>query len=215
MPSRKPGRKREREREESSRVPRVALSLLVSLVPVWCIILQQPNTNTSTSILSAEDYFLATTTEQLKNKSKTYARVGESKNISTAMAYQQSFGFFDDIPDAAWQRLQVRARTTPLYYYDDYYFGNSNGTTMTTNHDKAVVHNAGWWYAHNLPPVLNCFNMERVGGLDDGPKWTCDPYRLLQRPNCLIYSIGSAGQYQWETGLVQRLGSHCEIHVFE
>ena len=190
MPSRKPGRKRERE---ESRVPRVALSLLVSLVPVWCIILQQPNNG-----LSADEYLLSAT-EQLKS----YGVVSKNISTTTALAYQQSFGFFDDIPDTAWKRMQVRARTTPLYYYGN----RSDGSTTTDN--------AGWWYAHNLPPVFNCFNMERVGGLDDGPKWTCDPHRLLQRPNCLIYSIGSAGQYQWERGLVQRLGSHCEIHVFE
>jgi hypothetical protein len=121
--------------------------------------------------------------------------------VVTTLAFEQSLGYFDDIPDEAWKEMRDRARKTPRY---------RNVTYPEDGYDRA-----GWWYSHNLQPNFSCFNMERVGGLDDGPKWTCDPYRLLQRKNCLIYSIGSAGQYQWEQGLVQRLGSHCEIHVFD
>ena len=164
--------------------PCVALSFLVSSLPIGVIILQPP---------SVDEYYFLSNYEKVRQY--------KSANVSTLLAYQQSFGFFDDIPDAAWKRLQGRARTMARY---------RNSTYPEDQFAKP-----GWWYAHNLPPVFNCFNMERVGGLDDGPKWTCDPYRLLERPSCLIYSIGSAGQYQWERGLVQRLGSHCEIHVFE
>lgn len=70
------------------------------------------------------------------------------------LSYQQSFGFFDDIPDESWQRMQQRARTLSRY---------RNVTHPQDGHEKA-----GWWYAHNLHPNFNCFNMERVGGLDDG-----------------------------------------------
>ena len=199
MPSRNPGRKR--EREECRGATRVLLSFLVTCVPIWCIILQQPNKTLS----QQEQYHLLSKREQLRLYGLT--NTSKKSNVSTTLAYQQSFGFFDDIPDAAWKRIQARARTTPLY--------SSSSSMLAAPDDNTAKSQAGWWYAHNLLPVLNCFNMERVGGLDDGPKWTCDPYRLVQRPNCLIYSIGSAGQYQWEQGLVQRLGSHCEIHVFE
>jgi hypothetical protein len=125
----------------------------------------------------------------------------EISKVSTALALEQSLGFFDDIPDEAWKKMRHRAQRTPRY---------RNATYPEDGYDSA-----GWWYSHNLQPNFSCFNMERVGGLDDGPKWTCDPHRLLQRDNCLIYSIGSAGQYQWEQGLIQRLESHCEIHVFD
>ena len=165
-----------------TRAAQVALSFFVSLVPVLVIILQ-PQT------ITIDDYI----TENVN--------VNKISNVSTRLAYIQSYGFFDDIPDAAWKRMQQRSRMAIRY---------RNATYPEDGSERP-----GWWYAHNLQPNFGCFNMERVGGLDDGPKWTCDPYRLLQRPNCLIYSIGSAGQYQWEEGLVQRLGSHCEIHVFE
>jgi hypothetical protein len=58
--------------------------------------------------------------------------------------------------------------------------------------------------------------MNRVGGQGDGATWTCDPHRLLEREECVVYSIGSDGTYVWEDALVDLLGSkHCEIHVFD
>lgn len=198
MEHRKTGRKRERD---GSRVLRVALSLFVSSLPVWLIILQSQR-------MIVDEYRLASYENVKLYKS--------ASNVSTLLAYQQSFGFFDDIPDPLWQRIQNQVRFTPLY---------SNRTATATrglqqSHAESFTSSTtvspGWWYAHNLPVSFHgCFNMERVGGLDDGPKWTCDPHRLRTRPSCLIYSVGSAGQYQWERGLVERLGTHCEIHVFE
>jgi hypothetical protein len=46
---------------------------------------------------------------------------------------------------------------------------------------------------------------------------TCNTHRLLDRKECLIYSFGLLdGNYTWEDGLVDLLGSaHCEIHVFD
>jgi hypothetical protein len=48
--------------------------------------------------------------------------------------------------------------------------------------------------------------------------WTCNAHRLLDRKECLIYSFGvrENGEFTWEDGLVDLLGSaHCEIHVFD
>jgi hypothetical protein len=63
-------------------------------------------------------------------------------------------------------------------------------------------------------------------GHGDGPKWICNPHRIREtRPDCLIYSIGSNGQYDFEEGLLQELSisggrgegasPSCEIHVFD
>ena len=55
-----------------------------------------------------------------------------------------------------------------------------------------------------------------MGGRGDGPKWTCDPHRLAkQKKDCLIYSFGSAGQYEFEDAHVKLLDKQCEIHVFD
>jgi hypothetical protein len=58
--------------------------------------------------------------------------------------------------------------------------------------------------------------MARVGGRGDGATWTCDPHRLLERKDCVVYSIGSDGTYEWEDALIDLLGNkHCEIHVID
>jgi hypothetical protein len=62
-----------------------------------------------------------------------------------------------------------------------------------------------------LQPDFTCPHMTRVGGT-----WTCDPHRLLEQEDCVIYSIGSDGTYKWEDALIELLGStHCEIHIFD
>jgi hypothetical protein len=74
-------------------------------------------------------------------------------------------------------------------------------------------------YAHTgslLQPDFTCPFKRRIGGHGDGPKWTCNPHRLYERKDCLIYSIGSEGDYLFEESLIRLLGSlHCEIHVFD
>jgi hypothetical protein len=69
----------------------------------------------------------------------------------------------------------------------------------------------------------------RNNGHGDGPKWICNPHRLGLRESrpkdCLIYSIGSNGEYDFEEGLLQELElsrggggntlQSCEIHVFD
>jgi hypothetical protein len=55
-----------------------------------------------------------------------------------------------------------------------------------------------------------------VGGHGDGPKWMCDPHRLLKQKDCLVYSVGSEGDYRFEESLIRVLGgNHCEIHTFD
>jgi hypothetical protein len=88
---------------------------------------------------------------------------------------------------------------------------------------------------------FTCPHLRKVGGLGDGPKWTCDVERLTRvverrrqarisgaisdssgsgggngsSSDCLIYSIGSNGNYRWEDGLLAALGPICEIHIFD
>ena len=67
---------------------------------------------------------------------------------------------------------------------------------------------------------------KRVKGIGDGPKWTCDPHRIKDvvrrrqaagesKPHCILYSVGSNGNYQWEDGMYKELGGICEIHIFD
>jgi hypothetical protein len=131
------------------------------------------------------------------------------------MAFQQSLGFFDDIDDQEWLELfQKPARSADHY---------NNPHNPNYGSDKAA-----FWNFFNQEPVMSCPHLKKVGGLGDGPKWTCDPERLTRiaqrrqaanpsskESNCLVYSIGSAGNYRFENGLYNQLGPLCEIHIFD
>jgi hypothetical protein len=122
--------------------------------------------------------------------------------LSTALAAQQSFGFFNNIPNEGWKRMQEKARNTVQYRYP---------MRPEIGYEDPIM-----WYLDNLQPDFTCPYIKRVGGHGDGPKWTCDPHRLREKKDCLIYSIGSEGNYNFEESMIKELGdTHCEIHVFD
>ena len=61
----------------------------------------------------------------------------------------------------------------------------------------------------------------------DGPKWVCDPHRIAKlaaerkakdpsHPGCVIYSIGSNGDFNFEMGMQEEVGEGvCEFHIFD
>ncbi|CAF1037787.1 unnamed protein product [Rotaria sordida] len=50
--------------------------------------------------------------------------------------------------------------------------------------------------------------------MGDGGKWVCDPYRLKSRLDCLVYSVGSDGDFGFEVDMKKTM-PHCEIHTFD
>lgn len=75
-----------------------------------------------------------------------------------------------------------------------------------------------WWQSH-WEPTWSCSLEERVQfkhedskeSSGDGGKWVCDVPLITKE--CLVYSIGSSGDYAFELGIREKLG--CEIHVFD
>ena len=138
---------------------------------------------------------------------------------SYGLAYKESYGFFDDIDEDTWQRHKNRAQLGQIYEKPE----NPNDGTS----------NGPMWLVSNVEPLFTCPNLRRVGGLGgDGPKWTCDPHRLAAKLDCLIYSVGSHGNFVFEDGIqdlmkqiaVSQLSipvdtsnwlPNCEIHVFD
>jgi len=69
----------------------------------------------------------------------------------------------------------------------------------------------------------------RIGGdgNGDGPKWVCDPHRFKKmaarrkamdpnHPGCVVYSIGSCGDFSFELGMQKKVGEDiCEYHIFD
>lgn len=89
--------------------------------------------------------------------------------------------------------------------------------------DKALVQRAGSWYFNYWEPNWSCPLEERVMWFPndskitagDGGKWLCDVPALLYKKDCLVYAVGSCGDFSFEAGLMDLVGTHCEIHVFD
>jgi Methyltransferase domain len=128
------------------------------------------------------------------------------------LASQESLGYFDDIPEADWLRSKDWARRQ---------VDHVNPERPRTHFD-----NFAYWHYINFHPAFACTQPKRVGGVGDGAKWVCDPHRLVRMaekrkaagepgPHCIIYSVGSNGNYQFEDGMIREIGTICEIHIFD
>jgi hypothetical protein len=148
------------------------------------------------------------------------------------LAYEQSFGFFDNIPNAEWEQFYVEhARKSEHYRFPQ-------------DHDRYSNNQSASWIFSNWDPYFTCPHARKIGGLGGGSKWVCDIDRLQKvierrkiydefwsapksfisasadnklsyKAHCLVYSIGSNGNYVWEDALFEKLGNECEIHIFD
>jgi hypothetical protein len=70
------------------------------------------------------------------------------------------------------------------------------------------------FFQDNYEPTFSCRFEQRLGINGDGGKWICDPYRLKQAESCLIYSLGSNGEFSFENE-TNRYLPNCDIHTFD
>ena len=138
-------------------------------------------------------------------------------------AFKESYGLFDDISEPMWNRMKSRFQTSSIYSHpQDPLKGSKNEIG---------------WLQENLWPNFNCPHMERVGS-GEGRKFVCYQHRLArdvkeklkekkdedktkdtskgkQESNCLVYSIGCAGNFAFEDDISKRYNKECEVHVFD
>jgi hypothetical protein len=121
------------------------------------------------------------------------------------LAYHQSKGFFDDITNNNWKILQQIARDRAVSVKESYKkLKNYQGKDLT--------------FYDYFEPDFSCQFEKRMGNpeLGDGPKWVCDPHRLTRLDKCLVYSIGSHGDFSFETSIQKGTGNGaCKIHTFD
>lgn len=167
------------------------------------------------------------------SKVQTEEFIASSAHNEYDMAIQQSYGFFTDTPTTDWLLMKDRVKER---------VNHKDMTNPTLDIESPNV-----WYQNNFEPDFTCAHERRVGGMGDGPKWVCDPHRIKpfseQREitggnGCLVYSVGSQGNFEFEIGLmetmkkrymldtpqlrgneedgeIQNEGPPCEIHVFD
>lgn len=142
------------------------------------------------------------------------------------LAKRHSFGFFDDVSEDEWKLLQkiVGEHVNHAYVKEPLTF---NPQFSTRN--LAMFNSNFAWYQNNYEPNFSCRFERRVGGNGngDGPKWICDPHRIAriaqqrkqkdaQHPGCVVYSIGSNGDFSFEMGMQKSVGvGICEFHIFD
>ncbi|EMD32703.1 hypothetical protein CERSUDRAFT_87731 [Gelatoporia subvermispora B] len=75
------------------------------------------------------------------------------------------------------------------------------------------------WPAYTVwdffPPTFTCpHELERVGNLGDGGKWTCGLSRIEEKQDCVIYVFGVDWDSSWEAEMLSRT-RHCQIYGYD
>ena len=101
-----------------------------------------------------------------------------------------------------------------------------------THNPMAMAGHPAAFYQNNWDPDFSCHHDTKVG-VGDGGKWVCDPHLIVAQSargmeqynvasqnnvsaGCLLYSVGSAGNFLFEEGMFNILGQGvCEIHTFD
>jgi len=64
-------------------------------------------------------------------------------------------------------------------------------------------------------PAFSCpHQLNRFGVLGDGGKWVCGMEKVLQRPDCIVYSFGVNKESSFEAAIMQK-STNCEVFGFD
>lgn len=139
-------------------------------------------------------------------RSKTSSETTE-ESPSNRIAYLHSLGLLHDISSEDWEQLRIATRGKSWYAEPD--------------NPLADVYDAPLWNKKNMNPTFACPRMGAVGEGGQRTKLMCNPERLAHREtddpggDCLIYSIGSAGDFSFEDDIARMHNKTCAIHVFD
>ena len=120
---------------------------------------------------------------------------GFDSTSSCNLSSIESDGWFCEI-DAEWNRRK-------LVYHNQDKRNPGPGTCLD-------------FFKNNWEPTFHCTFEQRIGRVGDGGKWVCDihRYQALKNRSPLIYSLGSNGDFTFETAIKEVL-PQAEIHTFD
>lgn len=148
--------------------------------------------------------------------SSPYRNVHVAPQEDYQLAYKQSFGFFHDVPSDHWKIAQtIHNKLFPNHLWDNVGRRYVSGIHAKGKPDE--LKRAKDWYAENFQVEFHCPLAQRIptDSNGDGPKWVCDPHRIAQQDDCLVYSVGSNGNVQFEKAIKKEISQQCEIHTFD
>lgn len=132
----------------------------------------------------------------------------DAKDGDTSLARRHSFGLLNDVSNSDWELLRAKTKASSWY-----------GNPQNALED---VDDAKLWLKNNMNPTFDCPRMEGVGVGGQRTKLVCNPKRLIKEEDnsndlqrCLIYSIGSAGDFHFEDSIANMHNNTCEIHIFD
>lgn len=200
-----------RSREGRKSIFPLAIIGVIGILAVILMLNRNPSARESYTLLEPTGIIGEKSSSSSVASSSVAAANHHSEKMSVSVAYQHSFGLFDDITDLMWQRMQKKTKAYSWY------------RNPLTPLEK--VEDAEWWNSHNMLPHFQCPHAERIGGSSkkhlneyEGTKLVCNPQRLLhppEKPTCLIYSVGCAGDFKFEDAMAELHNGACEIHVFD
>lgn len=86
-------------------------------------------------------------------------------------------------------------------------------------HDCDTCSRGAEWFQVHYEPSFHCELEQRIGMMGDGGKWVCDPSTIARRAGsgdpCLVYSVGSNGDFSFEEAVLSQISSSCEVHTFD
>ena len=143
--------------------------------------------------------------------------------ICRQTALDQSFGFFNE-SDSAWHERRVAHDSIrrqqeplrglgPLHNHTHTLARAWPGVHVPNEYLRLAAANRAF-YASRWHPSFHCAHAMHVGASSYGGKWVCDVWRIRRQPRCLVYSIGSNNNFEFERG-VHALLPACEIHTFD
>jgi len=141
------------------------------------------------------------------SKSQSYSNANNANANANAGDYTlatiESVGFFSDIDNKAWKMLKERFQKS-----------RPNVNTGPRKVFKEHANHPNYFWQENYDPEFTCAHEQKFGGLGDGGKWICDPHRI-PKDDCLVYSIGSHGDFSFESSVFSGVSRACEIHTFD
>jgi hypothetical protein len=122
------------------------------------------------------------------------------------LAANASGGFFRDITNENWLLKKN-------IHCNESHVDLQEGRIMSRE-AKNLYHPKQWssYFFATHEPTFSCGYERKIGSRADGGKWICDPHRL-ERGKCLVYSIGSNDQFDFEDEVHARF--QCETHTFD
>mmetsp|Transcript_2170 Transcript_2170/g.3655 ORF Transcript_2170/g.3655 Transcript_2170/m.3655 type:complete len:346 (-) Transcript_2170:210-1247(-) len=169
-------------------------------------------------ILTAVAIFVLDDVDNWAEKGSARAACNRSTTTSSGygpdfeLAKQESFGFFDDIGSSDWNMLKDKVRAMSPNFNTWYLpHVDSEGIPRGDNRNRKP----GYFYQNHYEPDFVCQYERRIGKVGDGGKWICDPHRIAEQEECLVYSVGSNNDFSFEEAVLREIGPHCEIHTFD